>query len=84
MHDFIKVGHLMNRNHELLKELTVSCPELDNVIKIAKKAGALGAKLTGGGRGGLAVALTPGKELQKFAAKKLAMGGYATIKSRLC
>jgi len=51
------LGPLMDRNHELLKKLGVSSPELDNLIKVAKDAGALGAKLTGGGGGGCMIAL---------------------------
>lgn len=52
-----KVGDLMNRNHELLQELTVSCKELDSLVKIARENGALGAKMTGTGRGGNMIAI---------------------------
>lgn len=41
----------------LLDELGVSTPELDRLITAAHDAGALGAKLTGGGRGGCIIAL---------------------------
>ncbi|MHA2286293.1 MAG: mevalonate kinase [Candidatus Thorarchaeota archaeon] len=54
-----RVGELMNRNHEILQELTVSCKELDEFVAIAKKNGALGAKMTGTGRGGNIIALAP-------------------------
>jgi len=40
-----------------LKSLGLSCPELDSLIKTAMEAGALAAKLTGGGKGGHIVAL---------------------------
>lgn len=56
-HDLKKLGKLMNKNHELLQHLTLSCEALDKAIEIACDAGALGAKLTGTGRGGLAIAL---------------------------
>jgi mevalonate kinase len=46
------LGELMNKNHALLQELTVSSPELDRLVEAARGAGALGAKLSGGGRGG--------------------------------
>ena len=54
----------MNQNHTLLQELTVSCPELDRLVEAARAAGAWGAKMSGTGRGGLMMALTPTKELQ--------------------
>jgi len=57
-----KLGVLMNRNHRLLQEMGVSCPELDRLVIAAREAGALGAKLSGGGLGGCMVALvTPGR-----------------------
>ena len=57
------LGPLMNQNHDLLKELTVSSPELETLVYAARGAGAIGAKLSGGGRGGHMIALgTPGSE----------------------
>lgn len=53
-----ELGGLMNRNHALLQEMTVSSPELDTLAEAARKAGAVGAKLSGGGRGGNLIALT--------------------------
>lgn len=51
------LGGLMNQNHALLQELTVSSPELDKFVEAAREAGAFGAKLSGGGRGGNMIAL---------------------------
>lgn len=51
------LGELMNENHALLQTLTVSSPELDRLVEAALHAGALGAKLSGGGRGGNMIAL---------------------------
>lgn len=51
------LGELMDKNHEYLQILTVSCPELDRLVETARRAGALGAKLSGGGRGGNMIAL---------------------------
>jgi mevalonate kinase len=51
------LGLLMDRNHALLQEIGVSCPELDALVAAARAAGALGAKLSGGGRGGNMIAL---------------------------
>ncbi|MHA1558930.1 MAG: mevalonate kinase [Alphaproteobacteria bacterium] len=77
------LGSLMNKNHELLQKLTISCKELDHIVKIARDGGALGAKLTGAGRGGLAVALTPGTELQNKVSDALEQAGYTTLKTKI-
>lgn len=52
-----ELGALLDRNHELLGQLGVSTPELDAACRMARAAGALGAKLTGGGGGGCVLAL---------------------------
>lgn len=51
------LGELMNQNQRLLRELTISSPELDRLVDAALSAGASGAKLSGGGRGGNMIAL---------------------------
>ncbi len=50
--NIFEIGRLMNENQQLLKDIDVSCPELDELIGLAIKNGAYGAKLTGAGRGG--------------------------------
>lgn len=77
------VGKLMNRNHLLLQKMTVSCKELDEMQKVALGAGALGAKLTGTGRGGLLIALTPGKTLQEKVAKAMEKAGFETVRTSI-
>lgn len=52
-----RLGELMGENHALLQEMTVSSVELDKLVAAACQAGALGAKLSGGGRGGNMIAL---------------------------
>lgn len=51
------LGQLMNQNHDVLQALGVSCPELDCLVTAAQEGGALGAKLSGAGRGGNMIAL---------------------------
>ncbi len=51
------LGPLMNQNHHCLVDLGVSSPELDRLVAVAVQHGALGAKLSGGGRGGNMIAL---------------------------
>jgi mevalonate kinase len=55
--DVAPLGPLMDQNHGLLHEMGVSSPELDRLCQTARRAGALGAKLSGGGRGGNMIAL---------------------------
>jgi len=62
--DLRLIGMLMTQNHKLLIEIGVSCVELEELVGVARSAGAWGAKLTGTGRGGNMVALAPGRELQ--------------------
>lgn len=50
------LGPLMNENQRLLRDLEVSSPELEALIEAALGAGARGAKLSGGGRGGNMIA----------------------------
>lgn len=82
-YDIEKIGKLMNENHSLLQQIGVSCKELDTLVKIARDNGALGAKLTGTGRGGNMVALTPGKDLQEKVAKAIESAGFKAIKSKI-
>lgn len=61
--DFQDAGLSMRNNHKLLQELGVSDAVLDTLVDAAMKGGAWGAKLSGGGRGGIIIALcTPEKK----------------------
>ncbi len=53
----MELGEKMNRNHECLRDLGVSSPELDRLVEGANVAGALGSKMTGGGMGGCILSL---------------------------
>lgn len=56
--DVRAAGPVLNEGHVSLRDdLRVSCPELDLVVEAANAAGALGARMTGGGFGGSAVVL---------------------------
>ncbi len=59
--EYAALGSLMNICHGLLNALQVSIPELERMVDIARRAGAVGAKLTGAGGGGSIVALCPGR-----------------------
>ena len=77
--DLEKVGRILTENHKLLFEMDMSHEILDYLCKLALENGALGAKVTGGGRGGYMVALTPEKELQDKVASAFEQAGYKLI-----
>lgn len=82
-HNMQEIGTLMDQNHTLLQALTVSCPEIEEIRAIAKSHGALGAKVTGTGRGGLALALAPDTQTQHTIAAALEQAGYATLTTEI-
>ncbi|RVW01711.1 galactokinase [Rhodococcus spongiicola] len=58
--DFGELGRLLYASHLSLScDFEVSCAELDNAVESTLIAGALGARMTGGGFGGSAIALIP-------------------------
>lgn len=74
-----ELGKLMNINHALLNAVGVSNESLERLVYAARKAGALGAKLTGGGGGGCMIALSPSEKLGKVAEAIEQAGGTAFI-----
>jgi mevalonate kinase len=77
--DVAELGRLMNANHALLQEMTVSCVELDDLVEAARKSGALGAKLSGGGRGGNMIALVEKDNAPAVARALSSAGAKRTI-----
>ena len=73
------LGPLMDANHGLLRKLGVSCPELDALVLAARKAGAWGAKLSGGGRGGNMIALVNKEQAKKVATALESAGAVRTL-----
>jgi mevalonate kinase len=66
--DWETTGQQMTQNHDLLRRLTVSSDLLDKLVQTAQEAGALGAKLSGGGRGGNLIALVEPGAAEKVSA----------------
>lgn len=62
--DWVRLGTLMNFNHEYLRDLGVSTEKLESLILAAKEAGALGAKLSGAGGGDCMIALVSDERRQ--------------------
>ncbi|MFX0033108.1 MAG: mevalonate kinase [Candidatus Hermodarchaeota archaeon] len=78
-----KVGKLMNQNHTLLQMLTVSGEINDKIVEIARNNGALGAKVTGTGRGGLVIALTSDLDSQMKISNAIENQGFSTWKTTI-
>lgn len=74
-----RLGPLMDENHALLQKMTVSSPELDRLVSIARQAGALGAKLSGGGRGGNLIALIPAERAATIASALIQAGAHRCL-----
>jgi galactokinase len=54
------IGDLMDASHRSLRDdFEVSVPQLDLAVEISQNYGAIGARMTGGGFGGSAIALVP-------------------------
>lgn len=75
----VQLGELLNENQHLLEQLNVSSPVLENLITAAKDAGAVGAKLSGGGRGGNIIALSTADNINNIGSALLTAGAKRVI-----
>ena len=74
--DWTEVGRLFTESHASLRDdFEVSCPELDLAVTTALEEGALGARMTGGGFGGSAIALVRADALTRVGEKVAAHFG---------
>lgn len=76
--DMPSLGPLLNENHALLQAIGVSSPDLDALVVAAREAGALGAKLSGAGWGGVMLALVA-PETSQAVARALEAAGAKRI-----
>ncbi len=74
-----RLGPLMNENQRVLAEMGVSSPELDRLVEASRRAGASGAKLSGGGRGGNMIALSTQENAEKIVEALYAAGAKNVI-----
>jgi len=81
--DLEKVGAIMTANHEILIDIGLSHEKLIYLCNLALEMGALGAKVTGGGRGGYMNALAPNEKVQKTIAAAMEAEGYAVIQTTI-
>lgn len=77
--DHAHLGELMNENQVHLQALEVSTPKLEQMCELARRAGALGAKLTGGGGGGCMIALAHDQTASERIAAALSSAGYVAF-----
>jgi mevalonate kinase len=77
--DLETLGELMNINHALLCGVGVSDESLEWLVNAARKAGALGAKLTGAGGGGCMIALAENERLEQVSEAIQRAGGRPFI-----
>lgn len=75
----LTLGPLMDENHALLQHMGVSSPELERLVEAARGAGALGAKLSGGGGGGNMIGLVEPEAAKGVAEALHAAGAVMTI-----
>jgi mevalonate kinase len=73
------IGPLMYENQKLLEQIGVSSPELETLIAAAMRAGALGAKLSGGGGGGNMIALINPEDSESMSLALLSAGAANVI-----
>ena len=73
------LGALMDQNQSLLEQMGVSSPELERLVHTAREAGAEGAKLSGGGRGGNMIALVTPENAEAIAAALQKAGAARTL-----
>jgi mevalonate kinase len=74
--DISTIGKLMCQNQKMLQQIKVSGEINDELVEIALKNGAIGAKLTGTGRGGLVIGLAENQGIQEKIANAMEKKGY--------
>jgi len=81
--DIATIGNLMNQNHKMLQQITVSGKINDELVEIALENGAIGAKLTGTGRGGLVIALAENEDIQEKIVNVVEEKGYSAWRTTI-
>lgn len=77
------LGALMDENQDLLRQLDVSSPELETLIAAARRGGAQGAKLCGGGRGGNICALVQAADADRVKSACLTAGAKTVFVTKV-
>lgn len=77
--DWPALGRLLNLNQLVLERIGVSCPELERLNEAALAAGALGAKLSGSGGGGIMIALVMPETIDAVSRAIAEVGGRPIV-----
>jgi galactokinase len=76
-HGPVAIGRLLDASHASMRDdFEISTPELDTAVAAARGAGAIGARMTGGGFGGAAIALAPHERVE--AVRDAAIAAFAS------
>jgi mevalonate kinase len=81
--DVQQMGRLMDENHRLLQVMGVSSSELDALVEASRRSGALGAKMSGAGRGGNMIALVTRQTREGVKGALEEEGAQAIIQTKL-
>lgn len=81
--DIATIGNLMNKNHKMLQQITVSGETNDELVEISLENGAIGAKLTGTGRGGLVIGLAENEATQEKIVNVIEKKGYSAWRTTI-
>jgi mevalonate kinase len=77
------LGMLMNENQLILERLGISHEKADELIDVARRAGALGAKITGAGGGGAIIALASSKQDSETIASAIKEAGQSAFEAEI-
>lgn len=75
----VRLGWLLDNNHLILQAMRLSTAEIDRLVAAARQSGALGAKLSGAGGGGLMVALAESGATETLSAALQSAGACDTV-----
>ncbi|MGV8085751.1 MAG: mevalonate kinase [Candidatus Bilamarchaeum sp.] len=81
--DINAIGQLMNENHSLLQTLGTSDTLNDQIVEVARKNGAIGAKVTGGGGGGCCIALAKNQLEAEKISKAITSAGFISFPTKI-
>jgi mevalonate kinase len=73
----------MNENHSLLQTLGTSDTLNDQIVEVARKNGAIGAKVTGGGGGGCCIALAKNQLEAEKISKAITSAGFISFPTKI-
>jgi mevalonate kinase len=81
--DIATIGNLMNQNQKMLQQIAVSGEIDEELVEIALENGAIGAKLTGTGRGGLVIGLAENEDIQEKIVTAIEENGYSAWRTTI-